>query len=178
MATVLVTDERSALLAAKTASFPAWSSRNVGAGSRDTYRVVDGDELLDVCRSLLSVGPPCEYVVEACIPGVSVDPPWGDFVSVESAVRSGRVSHLGVTGKFAWLPRSGNGRLPAGAAKWLGRGGDLPDRPARDCRLESSAGCATPKSRCPRPARWSSRSMAGWAGMSTTCFFAGTVRTS
>ncbi|MFD9948502.1 ATP-grasp domain-containing protein [Nonomuraea sp. NPDC059023] len=121
--TFLVNDMGSARAAAAGVTFPCVLKPNVGAGARDTYLIEDAGELLDVAAGLLARparGDAEAYVVEERMTGCSVGWPWGDYVSVESIVSSGAVTHLGITGKFALAPpyRERGGYLPARLDGW------------------------------------------------------------
>jgi hypothetical protein len=108
----LVTDLDSARLAAERIAFPAVLKPDRGAGGTHTYPVADRDELLGLVAE--GVSRDDGFVLEARLVPVAVAEPWGGFVSVESVVRSGRVAHLGVTGKFGLMPpfRERGGYLP------------------------------------------------------------------
>ncbi|MFI7643314.1 acetyl-CoA carboxylase biotin carboxylase subunit family protein [Nonomuraea sp. NPDC049400] len=112
----LVTDLGSAELAAEQVGFPAVLKPNRGVGGTHTYPVADRAELLDLVAALMSscVPPDDGYVLEARLAPADVRPPWGGFVSVESLIREGEVTHVGITGKFGFMPpfRERGGYLP------------------------------------------------------------------
>ncbi|MCZ0209693.1 ATP-grasp domain-containing protein [Streptomyces sp. UMAF16] len=79
---------------------PAVVKPRRGAGSRNTVLVDTVEEGVRIVTGLLSAGEP-ELVLEEYLVG---DPTvagrhWGDYVSVESAVHAGQITHVGVTGK-------------------------------------------------------------------------------
>jgi len=74
-----------------------------GAGSRDTHLVTataDGERLVHRLLTEPGAGP---LVLEEYLVGRS-NGPFGDHISVESAVSDGRVAHVAVTGKFPLAP--------------------------------------------------------------------------
>ncbi|WP_460072501.1 ATP-grasp domain-containing protein [Streptomyces sp. YKOK-I1] len=75
-----------------------------GEGSRSTHLVRDADTGAALAADLLT-GPDREtaLVLEEYLAGVDRTP-FGDHVSVESAVADGRVTHWAVTGKFPLAP--------------------------------------------------------------------------
>ncbi len=85
-------------------SFPVVLKPRRGAGSRDTVLVHDADEL----RALLSdpaPSPTGEYepmIVEEFLVGspTATGPSFADYLSVESVVSAGKISHVAVTGRF------------------------------------------------------------------------------
>lgn len=107
VATALVTDRESASRALADVPLPGVLKPNRGVGGRDTYPVGTPDELLALVADLLG-GAPCAdddgYVLESRLFGQPCDEPWGGYVSVESMVRGGSVTHLGITGKFSLSP--------------------------------------------------------------------------
>ncbi|GGU48241.1 hypothetical protein GCM10010211_10550 [Streptomyces albospinus] len=72
-----------------------------GEGSRSTYRVDDSGGGFRLVSRLLAAEP--GLVMEEFLQGRPCHP-YGDYVSVESAVSKGAVSHLAVTGKFPLIP--------------------------------------------------------------------------
>ncbi|MGY0059142.1 ATP-grasp domain-containing protein [Streptomyces sp. LZ34] len=115
----LVTGEDSARLAVAEVGLPAVFKPDVGTGSRSTYRISSHDDLVAACRSEFS-GPAASgateaFVLERELQGVAATAPWGDYVSVESAVFDGAITHLTVTGKFPLAPpfREAGSFLPA-----------------------------------------------------------------
>lgn len=83
---------------------PAVLKPDVGAGSRDTYDIRRAEDLERACADVFgrgdAGGAPRPFVLEGRIKGARDTAPWGDYVSVESAVVDGRIAHLAVTGKF------------------------------------------------------------------------------
>lgn len=73
-----------------------------GEGSRDTHLVVDADYGLQLVTRLMA-GAERTFVAEEYLVGRSSGA-FGDYVSVESIVSRGRITHLGVTGKLPLLP--------------------------------------------------------------------------
>lgn len=120
--TRLVGDQAAAMRAFDEIGGPAVLKPEVGTGSRSTYRIRTAEELRDACAEIF---PPAggatheDFVLEREIPGASGSGPWGDYVSVESAVQGERVEHLAVTGKFplAHPFRESGSFLPAALAK-------------------------------------------------------------
>ena len=81
-------------------TWPAVLKPRSAQGSRYTFRADDGDDAL---RLLDALGPDrVEMVVEDYLPGeeVRAPGPWADYVSVESLVADGEISHLALTGRF------------------------------------------------------------------------------
>ncbi|MEU6373176.1 ATP-grasp domain-containing protein [Streptomyces sp. NPDC046909] len=85
-----------------------------GEGSRNTYKIEDTAEGAEAARLLVEEllggaraageGPAeAALVLETFLTGVEQDP-FADYVSVESVVSHGTVSHLAVTGKFRQPP--------------------------------------------------------------------------
>ncbi|NUP44152.1 MAG: ATP-grasp domain-containing protein [Streptomyces sp.] len=121
----LVTGEDSAQRAMAEVGLPAVFKPDVGTGSRSTYRISSYDDLVAACRSEFpgpaESGAPRRaaateaFVLEKELPGVVDTAPWGDYVSVESAVFDGAITHLTVTGKFPLAPpfREAGSFLPA-----------------------------------------------------------------
>ncbi len=93
---------RRGLELAATVAFPAVLKPRRGASSRHTYRIGDladldallgGDRLLD--------GDTGDFVLESFLPAAAgLSPAFAAFVSVESLVVDGAISHIGITGKF------------------------------------------------------------------------------
>ncbi|MEU9107577.1 ATP-grasp domain-containing protein [Streptomyces xanthophaeus] len=109
---------------------PAVVKPRQGAGSRNTVLVRTVEEGVRTVRELLADGEP-ELVLEEYLVG---DPTiagahWGDYVSVESVVHAGGITHVGVTGKPPLLEpfRETGAFFPA----------DLPD-PTRTALLEAT----------------------------------------
>ncbi|MGO4754234.1 ATP-grasp domain-containing protein, partial [Streptomyces sp. 2MCAF27] len=115
----LVTGEDSARLAVAEVGLPAVFKPDVGTGSRSAYRISSYDDLVAAWRS--EFPGPAEsasaeaFVFERELRGVVDTAPWGDYVSVESAVFDGAITHLTVTGKFPLAPpfREAGSFLPA-----------------------------------------------------------------
>lgn len=104
------------MLALEDIGLPAVFKPEVGTGSRSTYRVCSPDELDAACREVfVPDGEPCSFVLEGELRGTTATEPWGDYVSVESAVSEGDITHLAVTGKFPLAPpfRETGSFLPA-----------------------------------------------------------------
>uniref|UniRef100_A0AAU3HUH5 ATP-grasp domain-containing protein n=1 Tax=Streptomyces sp. NBC_01393 TaxID=2903851 RepID=A0AAU3HUH5_9ACTN len=75
-----------------------------GEGSRSTHPVEDPGRGAALAAELLSgAGREDSLVLEEYLHGRDCGP-WGDYVSVESAVSGGRISHWAVTGKFPLAP--------------------------------------------------------------------------
>lgn len=86
-------------------AFPVVLKPRHGAASRDTDLAPDEGRLRDLLEGLRRAGPPPEMVMEEYLVG-AVPPPsdyFGDFVSVESVVERGRVTHLALTGRTPWV---------------------------------------------------------------------------
>ncbi|MFC4856917.1 ATP-grasp domain-containing protein [Actinophytocola glycyrrhizae] len=105
--TALITDRVSALRALDEVPLPAVLKPNRGVGGRNTYLVESREQLLRLVGEHIG-GVVCAdddgYVLEKRMVGQPADEPWAGYVSVESMVRSGVVTHLGITGKFALSP--------------------------------------------------------------------------
>ena len=90
------TAEETADIAALVA-YPAVLKPAEGSGSRDMYSVAGPDELV----AAVSANPAMGYLVEQYLqdwPGR--DPRFAGYLSVESAVSDGRISHAALTGRF------------------------------------------------------------------------------
>ncbi|MFF9011041.1 acetyl-CoA carboxylase biotin carboxylase subunit family protein [Streptomyces goshikiensis] len=76
-----------------------------GEGSRDTHLVTGAAQGTRLVTELLaeSSRPGREFIAEEYLVGCASGP-FGDYVSVESIVCDGRMTHLGVTGKLPLLP--------------------------------------------------------------------------
>jgi biotin carboxylase len=82
--------------------YPAVLKPRRGAGSRDTFLVTGADELLD---AWVSAGEDRDMLVEEYLPdGPPPAPGLANYLSVESLVSGGRISHLAVTGRFPMAP--------------------------------------------------------------------------
>ncbi|MGQ5640625.1 MULTISPECIES: ATP-grasp domain-containing protein [unclassified Streptomyces] len=83
---------------------PAVLKPSSGEGSRSTHLVEDAERGAALAGELLSgAGREQDLVLEEYLRGRYCGP-YGDYVSVESAVSGGRVSHWAVTGKFPLAP--------------------------------------------------------------------------
>ena len=97
-------DERAWEALARDASFPAVLKPRRGEGSRDTVRVDSLQEL----RAAVAAGSdpagssPAALVLEEYLRDrpQAADGDFADYVSVESVVSAGRISHLAITGRF------------------------------------------------------------------------------
>ena len=95
-------DEDGWALLAREATFPAVLKPRRGEGGREVVPV----RSLDHLRSLLAEppprSPPTQLMLEEYLPDRPRDErqAFADFVSVESIVSAGRVSHLAITGRF------------------------------------------------------------------------------
>jgi hypothetical protein len=83
-------------------TFPVVLKPRHGAASRDTNLAEDVAELRALVSQLSGLGPCTDMVIEEFMADPAQHPsPWfGDYVSVESVVARGRVSHLAVTGRL------------------------------------------------------------------------------
>ncbi|GAA2520717.1 ATP-grasp domain-containing protein [Winogradskya humida] len=86
--------------AVRTVGLPAVLKPLRGGGSRDTYPIRDEATGRDLTKRLID-GPDATHglVLEEFLRGRDTRP-FGDYVSVESAVVQGRIHHLAVTGKL------------------------------------------------------------------------------
>lgn len=73
-----------------------------GRGSRNTFVVTSAEEAREMTSSLWEEAPGEKLAAEEFLPG-RVCGPFGSFISVESLVVDGRVTHFGVTGKLPQL---------------------------------------------------------------------------
>jgi biotin carboxylase len=88
----------------QTASFPAVLKPRSGEGSRDVVRVESFSQL----RAMVAETPStpgssaCKLVLEEYLPDrpEAAGQRFADYVSVESVVSAGRISHLAITGRF------------------------------------------------------------------------------
>ena len=83
-------------------AFPVVLKPRHGAASRDTHLAADAAQLQALVAQLPEGAGDADMVVEEFMPDPSAHPSswFGDYVSVESVVASGRVSHLAVTGRL------------------------------------------------------------------------------
>jgi biotin carboxylase len=83
-------------------NFPAVLKPRHGAASRDTHLAADATQLHVLVAQLPDSGAGMDMVVEEFMADPSEHPSswFGDYVSVESVVAAGRVSHLAVTGRL------------------------------------------------------------------------------
>ncbi|MGW7754511.1 ATP-grasp domain-containing protein [Streptomyces violaceusniger] len=72
-----------------------------GGASRDTHVVSHPDRGAQLVDAILDRHLPAGLVIEELLAGRRVPAGVGDYISIESAVVHGRVTHLAVTGKFA-----------------------------------------------------------------------------
>jgi biotin carboxylase len=82
-------------------SFPVVLKPRRGAGSRDTILVDDAEQLrVALCEA--STGADEPMIVEEFLVGesTSTGPDFADYLSVESVVSAGTISHVAVTGRF------------------------------------------------------------------------------
>jgi len=95
--------DRDVVALAQEAVFPAVLKPRAGSGSWHTFRVHDGAELEQLCGPSGPLDPDDDMVLEEYIPdGWSHSrPQFADYVSVESIVDAGHISHVAVTGRFS-----------------------------------------------------------------------------
>jgi biotin carboxylase len=102
--TRLVRDEGTALRALEEVGAPAVFKPDRGSGSRSVYLIENTEDLIRACSEIFPPGAASDdvepFVLEQQIPNASPEFPWGDYVSVESAIHNGEISHIAVTGKF------------------------------------------------------------------------------
>ena len=86
--------------AAASIDFPAVAKPVSGNGSRDVYALQGFEDLVALMSTRAARGAAGDMVVEERIPDAWVDGerPYGDFVTVETFVSHGTMSHFGVTG--------------------------------------------------------------------------------
>ena len=83
--------------------FPAVLKPRIGSGGRYTTPVADaGDLVRQVALLPAQAGGETGMFVEQYLPGLATGPSerFGDYVSVESLVAAGEISHVAVTGRF------------------------------------------------------------------------------
>jgi biotin carboxylase len=73
-----------------------------GVNSRNTVLVHDADLGRELFTTILANEG--VVVVERYLAGITVEEPWGDYVSIETVVQRGDVRHLAVTGKLRLAP--------------------------------------------------------------------------
>jgi hypothetical protein len=88
------------------ATFPLVLKPQRGTTSSYTYLAKDARSLLSILSDPENEVLAADYIVEEFIPGTSreIDSDVADFVSVESVVSSGVISHLAICGKFTLEP--------------------------------------------------------------------------
>jgi biotin carboxylase len=98
------------------ATFPLVLKPQRGTTSSYTYLAKDARSLLSILSDPENEVLAADYIVEEFIPGTSreIDSDVADFVSVESVVSSGVISHLAICGKFTLEPpfRGAGGFVP------------------------------------------------------------------
>ena len=101
---------------ASEATFPVVVKPSRGAASSFTYLVASAGELDSIVADPDNGIGQAAFIVEEFIPGTSreIDSDMADFVSVESVVSHGVISHLAICGKFTLEPpfRGTGGFLP------------------------------------------------------------------
>jgi biotin carboxylase len=82
--------------------FPVILKPRHGAASRETHLAGDAQRLRELLIEVSSLGSETDMVVEEFMVGASPPPSsyFGDYVSVESVVSYGHISHLAVTGRL------------------------------------------------------------------------------
>ncbi|MGD0379007.1 MAG: hypothetical protein ABSC30_03380 [Acidimicrobiales bacterium] len=87
---------------AASVDFPVVLKPRHGAASRDTVLVGDAGQLAAVLSRPSSTGPEPSMVIEEYMVGASPPPSshFADYVSVESVVAGGTISHVAVTGRL------------------------------------------------------------------------------
>jgi biotin carboxylase len=87
-----------------TTVFPVVLKPRRGAASRETYYISDAAQLRAILTEVLDSSPRPDMVIEEYLVGASPSPSeyFGDFVSVESVVSRGNISHLAITGRLPW----------------------------------------------------------------------------
>ena len=83
-------------------TFPAILKPRYGAASRETHRVDDVEQLRALARQVLEEQGEPDLVIEDFLSDPTSPPSdyFGNYVSVESVVSAGTISHLGVTGRL------------------------------------------------------------------------------
>jgi hypothetical protein len=72
-----------------------------GGASRDTHVITHPDRGAQLVDAILDRYLPAGLVIEELLVGRRMPAGVGDYISIESAVVDGRITHLAVTGKFA-----------------------------------------------------------------------------
>ena len=88
---------------ARQVAFPAVLKPRMGSGGRYTMPVSDASDLVhSICQLPPRAGDSTGMFVEQYLPGISTgrSDRFGDYVSVESLVSAGDISHAAVTGRF------------------------------------------------------------------------------
>jgi biotin carboxylase len=100
---VAADDIEAADAAAAEATFPVVVKPEVGEGSRHTEPAFDIDSMRRMLSEASALGR--DTIVEEMIVGdPDLSPEIGDYVSVESVVAAGQITHLMVTGRFPVAP--------------------------------------------------------------------------
>ncbi len=97
-------DEVAAVVDATT--FPVIIKPRHGAASRETHLAHDATELRELLDQVRALDAESDMVVEEYMVGATPPPStyFGDYVSVESVVAHGHISHLAVTGRLPSVP--------------------------------------------------------------------------
>ena len=85
-------------------TFPAVIKPVIGAGSRGTFRIENGDGMKGVLNDIVDAAISSSgetWILEEELQGVPLPDPWGDYVGVEVGFFHGRCEVLGVVGKFS-----------------------------------------------------------------------------
>jgi len=87
-------------------TFPVIIKPRHGAASRETHLAHDPTELRDLIDQIGAISDDLDMVVEEYMAGATPPPSsyFGDYVSVESVVAHGHISHLAVTGRLPSVP--------------------------------------------------------------------------
>ena len=82
--------------------FPVVLKPRHGAASRETHLATDAAHLRELVAQLPAEGPASDMVIEEYMAAAPSPPSswFGDYVSVESVVAGGHISHLAVTGRL------------------------------------------------------------------------------
>jgi biotin carboxylase len=127
------------------ATFPVVLKPQRGTTSSYTYLAKDAQSLVAIVSDPENEVPTADYIVEEFIPGTSreIDSDIADFVSIESVLSHGVISHLAICGKFTLEPpfRGTGGFLPVGLPE--SEVDDILDVTTRALRaLGMTSGCA------------------------------------